>query len=66
MFGIALPIIFGCISIYYLLKLIFVYNPHPTMKDPIYMIFFGALSVIGFVVFFVVKYRLKNKNKNRM
>lgn len=64
--GLALPIIFGCVSIYCLIKLISVYNPHKTMKEPIYMTFFGALSVIGFVVFFVAKYRLKNKNNNRM
>lgn len=64
--GIILPIIFGCISIYYLLKLIILYNPHPTMKDPIYMTFFGALSVIGFVEFLVAKYCLKNRNNNRM
>jgi|LSQX01.1.fsa_nt_gb hypothetical protein len=66
LFGLILPIIFGCISIYYLLKLIIIYNPHPTMKEPIYMTFFGALSVIGFIEFFVAKYHLKNKNNNRM
>lgn len=66
LFGLIFPLLFGYISIYYLLKMKFVYNPHKTMKDPIYMTFFGALSVIGFVVFFVAKYHLKNKNNNRM
>ncbi len=66
LFGLILPIIFGCISIYNLLKLVFVYNPHPTMKEGIYMTFFGALSVIGLVEFFVAKYCFKNKNNNRM
>lgn len=57
--GLTLPILFGCISIYYLLKPILVYNPYPTMKEGIYMTFFGALSIVGFIMFFLVKYRSK-------
>jgi len=57
--GLTLPILFGCISIYYLLKLILVYNPYPTMKEGIYMTFFGALSIVGIIMFFLVKYRSK-------
>lgn len=57
--GLTLPILFGCISIYYLLNLILVYNPYPTMKEGIYMTFFGALSIIGIIMFFFVKYRSK-------
>ena len=57
--GLTLPLIFGCISIYYLLKLILVYNPYPTMKEGIYMTFFGALSIVGIIIFVLVKYRSK-------
>ncbi len=56
LFGLILPFACLCISIYNLIKLIFIYNPHPTMKEGIYISFFGALSILGIIVFLVAKY----------
>lgn len=54
--GLILPIIFAIITLYNYIKPILVHNPYPTMKEGIYMTFFGALSIIGFVIFLIVKY----------
>jgi 4-amino-4-deoxy-L-arabinose transferase-like glycosyltransferase len=54
--GLVLPIIFAIISLYNYIKPILVYSPYPTMKEGIYMTFFGALSIIGFSIFLIVKY----------
>ena len=60
--GLSLPVIFGCIAIFNFLKPILVHNPYPNMKEPMYMTFFGALSIVGFIIFFFIKYRSKKKS----
>lgn len=59
--GLILPLIFGCISIYCLLKPMLVYNPYPTMKEGMYMTFFGVLSIVGFIISFFTRYRSKKE-----
>ena len=54
--GIILPGFFACVAVYNYLKPILVPNPRPTMKEAMFMIFFGTLSILGFIVFLVVKY----------
>ena len=61
--GSILPIIFLGISIYNFLKPILVYNPYPTMKEGMYMTFFGGLSIIGFIIYGIIRYRNKGNNK---
>lgn len=60
-FGLALPVISLGFALYNLLKPMIIYNPHPTMKEGIYMSFFGALSIIGFIIFGIIKFRSKRK-----
>lgn len=54
--GLILPVITLSIAIYNYLKPIYIYNPRPTMKEGIYMTFFGSLSIIGFIIFGIIKY----------
>ncbi len=61
--GSILPIIFLGISIYNFLKPMLVYNPYPTMREGIYMTFFGGLSIVGFIIFGIVRYRSRRNNK---
>lgn len=53
--GLILPSIFACFAMYNLIKPMVVYNPFPTMKEGIYMTFFGALSLIGYFILIIIK-----------
>lgn len=37
---------------------------YTTMKEGMYMTFFGALSIIGFILFGIIKYMSKRNNDN--
>lgn len=54
--GLILPLVTLGIAIYNFLKPMLIYNPNPTMKEGIYMTFFGLLSIIGFILFIITKY----------
>ena len=54
--GLILPVITLAIAIYNYVKPILIYNPRPTMKEGIYMTFFGLLSIIGFILFGIIKF----------
>lgn len=59
--GLAFPAILGDIALYNFLKPMLVNNPYPTMKEGIYMTFFGALSILGFLTFGITRFIYKNK-----
>lgn len=54
--GLILPVITLSIAIYNYVKPMLIYNPRPTMKEGIYMAFFGLLSIIGFILFVIIKF----------
>lgn len=61
--GLILPTISLSIAIYNFIKPMIVYNPYPTMKEGMYMTFFGGLSIIGFIMFGIIRYVImRNKN----
>lgn len=60
--GLILPVITLSIAIYNYVKPMLIYNPYPTMKEGIYMTFFGMLAIIGFILFGIIKYVFK-RNK---
>lgn len=62
--GLALPAILGDIALYNFLKPMIVHNPYPTMKEGIYMTFFGALSILGFFTFVIARFIYKNKSED--
>ncbi|NLJ55977.1 MAG: hypothetical protein GX334_02880 [Firmicutes bacterium] len=57
--GLILPIIFTFITLYHYIKPLLVPNPHPTMKEGIYMTFFGVLAFFGFIVYGAIKHLSK-------
>lgn len=59
--GLVLPSVFALIAFYNYLKPIISQNPHPTMQEGIYAVFFGTLSLLGFIMFGFVKYIKKRK-----
>ena len=59
--GLVLPAILGDIALYNFLKPMLVHNPNPTMKEGIYMTFFGALSILGFLIFGITRFININK-----
>lgn len=62
--GLVLPAISGDIALYNFLKPMIVPNPYPTMKEGIYMIFFGALSILGLLTFGITRFINRNKIKD--
>lgn len=61
--GSILPLILLGIAIYNFLKPMLVYNPYPTMKEGLFMTFFGGLSIVGFIIFGIIRYRSKINDK---
>lgn len=59
--GLVLPAISGDIALFNYIKPMLVYNPHPTMAEGFYMVFFGVMSILGFIVFFITKFIYRNK-----
>ena len=57
--GLILPGIFTLITLYNYIKPMLIPNPCPTMKEGIYMTFFGVLAIFGFIVFGSIKYLSK-------
>jgi hypothetical protein len=57
--GLILPVIFTFITLFHYLKPLFITNPHPTMKEGIYMTFFGVLAIFGFIVYGAINYLSK-------
>ncbi len=53
--GLILPLILAFVASYYFVKPMLIPNPHPTMQEGMYLTFFGALSLAGFIVFGIVK-----------
>lgn len=52
-FTLIYPSITMIIAVYYLIKSIYIHNPHPNMENGIYMLLFGAISIWGYLVYFV-------------
>lgn len=59
--GLVLPAISGDIALYNYIKPMLVYNPYPTMAEGFYMAFFGAMSLLGFIVFGITRFIYRNK-----
>lgn len=59
--GLALPAISGDIALYNYIKPMLVYNPYPTMAEGFYMVFFGVMSILGFIVFGITRFIYRNK-----
>lgn len=59
--GLTLPAISGDIALYNYIKPMLVYNPYPTMKEGMYMTFFGVLSILGFLAFGITRFINRNK-----
>lgn len=59
--GLVLPAISGDIALYNYIKPMLVYNPYPTMKEGFYMAFFGAMAVLGFMVFGITRFMNRNR-----
>ena len=60
--GLILPAISGDIALYNYIKPMLVYNPYPTMTEVFYMIFFGAMSILGFIVFAITRFMHRDKS----
>ena len=61
--GLVLPAISGDIALYNYIKPMLVYNPHPTMSEGFYMVFFGSMSLLGFIVFGITRFINRDKDK---
>lgn len=54
--GLALPAISADIALYNLIKPMVIHNPNPTMKEGIYMTFYGIMAILGFILFLIIRY----------
>ena len=59
--GLVLPAISGDIALYNLIKPMLVHNPNPTMKEGIYMTFYGVMAILGLILFLITRYISRNK-----
>ncbi|NLC02879.1 MAG: hypothetical protein GX787_01200 [Tissierellia bacterium] len=59
--GLVLPAISADIALYNFIKPMVVYNPNPTMKEGIYMTFYGVMAILGLILFLITRYISRNK-----
>ncbi len=62
--GLALPAISADIALYNLIKPMVVDNPYPTMKEGIYMTFYGVMALLGLILFLIIRYIHRNRRND--
>lgn len=60
--GFVLPTMSGLYALWNYLKPMLIYNPYPTMREGMYMTFFGALAIVGLVAAIIIRYRKRSRD----